>query len=425
VLVSCAPAGAAARFEKPRTVGTTQQDIGHLALAMAANGRAALAAGTEVGDEKGHVVVATRAPGGRFGTLRDIGLTGWPALLGQRLRQPPPLAIDRSGRPMTLEQFEDGCCLRLRAVFMASDGRLRGTQMLTPPRPNRSGILSSDGHGHAVVESFGEGPRIAVATSAGGGRFGSASAVPRPDLGAPLVTPEPDGSLTAVYSDSDEVLVARRSRSGKWSGPRRLFRSDSGELVSGARALHAGNGRTAAAIQVSNPPLPGRVLVAWRGSRGFGKVRQAAVIGDAPFADFAFDGAGRLTVAWVEGERAVRAASARFGGDFAAPHALWTAPEGQNVDYLDVAAGGARTMASWIAYPVVAGAPALTVQAMELRAGRPTTDPQVVAQPGRVAYSSRLALDAKGGGVLGWIEEERVTGAERPARELRAALLAR
>ena len=418
-MLGASPAAAAARFGKPAEVGATRHDVGHLVLAVSAGGHAAMAAGTDAGDRNGHVVVATRAPGGRFGRLRDIALSGWPLPIGQIPSQPPPLALDARGRPLTVEQFEDGCCLRLRAVFADAAGRRRGSQVVTPAKPNWSGVLTSDQHGHAALESLAEGPLIRVATSTGG-PFGKAAAVPRSELDAGAITPAPDGTLTATYYLGEEAQIARRGRSGRWSGPRRLFRSDRGETISQVRVHHAAAGRGAIAIH-AGLAQPHRVVVAWGRGGSFAGPREDVAIGSPDFIDSAVDASGRLTVAWVEGERTVRAVSAGFGGRFGEVRTLWSAPEDRTVEYLDLAAGGGRTVASWTDYPTTARAAPIAVRALEVRKGRAVGEPQVVANPAANAYSSRLALDWRGGGVLAWIEQdERVTPL---TKRLRAALL--
>jgi hypothetical protein len=427
--LSAAPASDA-RFGKPSTVGTTTADTGHIALAMAHNGRAAVAAGTDAGDGGGRVLVSTRAPGGRFGKLRELRLSGWPVQPSVALPgSPPPLAIDTVGRPITLEHYRDGCCLRLRAIFTDASGRLRRRQVVTPARPNWSGALTSDAHGHAAVQTFAEN-RNRVASALNGSPFGKARAVPESAIDGGFVTPAPDGSLFAEYVRGERALVARRSPSGRWSGIRELFASDRGEAVGGLRFLHA-RGVGSAAVIDAGSGTPGRTLVAWS-TRGadFGRPREAASTGDASFTESAIDAKGRLTVAWSAdrdrygGETSIYATSARFGGAFGPVRTVWRAPAGQGIGYLHLAAGGGRTVASWTANPMVSGAPRQTIRAVELRAGEPAGEPEVVATPADPAFSARVALDSKGGGVLAWVELGPVADGKQ-AKRLRAALLPR
>jgi hypothetical protein len=441
-----APAAHAAdRFGKPTTVGLLSDKLGGLSLRMAGDGHTVLAVASAPYSSHGQLALATRGPGKPFAPFRTTHMAGWPMSpviqLGMaRATLPVSLGIDSRGRPIALEGYKDGCCVRIRARFFNAKGRPRKQQVLTPQskRDWNAGV-ASDLFGDSVVESFPDpldnGPQDHVATSVDGAPFEKARTLPQPGPSGHNVAPAPGGALLATYWDSYGVLIARRSPSGHWSHAKSLFRSADpsvdGPVSPGV--LQPTVGRAALLLGVGfNAYAPEHLLISWSADGvHFAKVVDATNIPSAAPAMAALDATGRLTVVWEDdyneqthGYESLRAASARFGKKFSKPRTVTRLPTGYTVVGPDIVAGGSRTVVAWLSYDNRTTTGPDTLSAVELDSGRPAGKPQKIATGDRSFFGGALGLDSHGGGILAW--EQHVRAADGKLRtRVRASTLPR
>jgi hypothetical protein len=409
-LAAIAPAAHGAQPVGPaRTVGSKADQIGPPLLAVTEGGRIALAAGATQ-----RLYVVTRGRSGAFSPLREVPLKGFlPQVLGSPL---PYLALDESGRMMTLEyrvhksQTDPLCCNWPVALRLDSKARIDHAQRMAPRDRATEAVMASNRRGRTALMTFTghvQKPDARLFTGSPNATLGSVKP-PKP-RGSAVVYAGPERLLVWDKDPQEAAYVFSGSGKGDWSPPRLLGRAQPGGAADGVYTAFGPNDRTLVVWHVLSGSFGTHTLhAAWMDGDLVTRRQTIATLDpNAPYAySLAVDGSGRGTIVWVDGKRSVKSAHASAGGKFASPQLVWRAPEGRAVTYLGADGRPSGAIASWLAYPSVAGAGPETVRAVRIdmhgAAGAVQTVDTAAAKSS--IYGTQVRLDANGAGAVAWLE---------------------
>jgi hypothetical protein len=294
-------------------------ELGCAAVAADAEGGALLAALSTAGADSARLLVATRAPGGRFGRLRAVDRT-FRRLAGFTV------AVGASGDGLiTVVQplgALGGTASRLRALRITAAGKVSRPETVATVHGSPDSLLTAagvDGAGRATI-AWSSAGAIRTRSAAANRRFARAQTVPGlgTDLDSLAMAVAPDGRALLAADGYDDARVAERAPGAARFAPGRRVAGASGDLAlalgdDGAAVLAAHDaGDPQAALYLSTRP-PGGVFASARalasplanGSYGSSELSFVLFggVGDVVPATprVVLDSDGRFAVSWLRG----------------------------------------------------------------------------------------------------------------------------